>query len=213
MITMYGNRNAAATTIASTASNTAARLGATDTLGIFLIGSSLITSAEQAASQAQKNHSEVHQPSPNCTLATSGRIAMPAAAGAGITTNKVRREAGHPPVQSVEGGGDREQHHRDVRPAVKRELDRGQPGTDPQHSHRGGQDVQAHRPSGAAMGAHDSSANIVSPATAWSDSYPLKHHNCASSTFSRDSDKVSSGWLRGRTARHRNRPGTAASGA
>src|SRR5580693_10282542 len=80
--------------MASAASSTLARLGGTETACIFRIGIRLTTSIEQAATHAQTNHGDVHQPVPNCSLAASGPSAEIAPAGAGIPTKNSRAKAG-----------------------------------------------------------------------------------------------------------------------
>src|ERR1700735_3490132 len=70
----------------SPARATAARLGGTETACILRIGIRLTTSIEQAATHAQTNHGDVHQPAPNCSLAASGPSAQIAPAGAGTPT-------------------------------------------------------------------------------------------------------------------------------
>src|ERR1700722_13338740 len=80
--------------MASAASSTAARLGGTETACILRIGIRLTTSIEQAATHAQTNHGDVHQPTPNCSLAASGPSAEIAPAGAGTPTKNSRAKGG-----------------------------------------------------------------------------------------------------------------------
>src|ERR1700742_784796 len=93
MIRMEGNRNAAAATMVSPASNSAARFGGTETACILRIGIRLTNSIEQATSQVQTNHGDVHQPAPNCSLAAKGPSAQIAPAGAGAPTKNSRAHA------------------------------------------------------------------------------------------------------------------------
>src|SRR6201986_4607338 len=67
--------------MASAARSRAARFGGTETACILRIGIRLTTSIEQAATHAQTNHGDVHQPTPNCSLAASGPSADIAPAG------------------------------------------------------------------------------------------------------------------------------------
>src|SRR5580693_6037092 len=80
--------------MASAASSTLARLGGTETACILRIGIRLTTSIEQAATHAQTNHGDVHQPAPNCSLAASGPSAQIAPAGAGTPTKNSRANGG-----------------------------------------------------------------------------------------------------------------------
>src|ERR1700735_4377247 len=80
--------------MASPASATAAKLGGTERACILRIGIRLTTSIEQAATQAQTNHGDVHQPTPNWSLAASGPSAEMAPAGAGTPTKNSRANEG-----------------------------------------------------------------------------------------------------------------------
>ena len=60
--------------------------GGTEKVWIFRIGMALTTSSETPTIQMQTAHSDVHQPSPNCSLAAIGPIAPIAPAGAGMPT-------------------------------------------------------------------------------------------------------------------------------
>ena len=60
--------------------------GGTENVWILRIGMALTTSSETPIIQMQTAQSDVHQPSPNCSLAASGPIAPIAPAGAGMPT-------------------------------------------------------------------------------------------------------------------------------
>src|SRR6201995_5091006 len=78
----------------SPASSSAARFGGTDTACILRIGIRLTSSIEQATIHAQTNHGDVHQTTPNCSLAARGTSAQIAPAGAGTPTKNSRANDG-----------------------------------------------------------------------------------------------------------------------
>src|SRR6185437_3149548 len=85
-IVMNGAQTAPAATTTRTASSGAARLGGIASVWNFFIGSALTISSDVPAIQKTRNQTELHQPSPNCSLRPIRPIIDTAPAGAGIPT-------------------------------------------------------------------------------------------------------------------------------
>lgn len=87
---MYGNSSSPAAAAATRMSRIGAAFSGTEIAFNASVGTRLTSSAALAASQKQTNHGDVHQPWPNCIMATSGPIDPMAPHGAGIPVKNSR---------------------------------------------------------------------------------------------------------------------------